>query len=282
MYFNNKKHKLFSDIHQNWVLSQRDKSKFKHLTSDNLPKLLWQPQFDAEDKETILLLAGDIWESFKLVEHYNFSYLKYLSERYLAIIVVLGNHDYFGENITYFGKKLQLKIASQQLNNVHLLDNSSIVINNVRYVGSTLWYKPTSEEVNAYLKQTYNPKGTRMNDFKFIRVGSNYRKFRIEDGIREYTKAVAFITDEVKQSEETVVVLTHMSPVKDALMFDDEAFNGFYANDLTELIYSADFQEKVKLWGFGHIHKRFEQNYGKVLVKNNVVLDHNYHLQPEK
>lgn len=280
-YIANKPHQLYSDIHQNFVLSMRDKTKVKHLITENIQAQLWYPVTTAEDRETVLLLAGDIWESFKSLSFSNFSYLKSLSERYLAIVVVLGNHDYYRENVTYFATKFQKRCVEAELSNVHILQNSSVVINDILYVGGTLWFYPTSDEINQYLSQVLAKGGSRLTDFYQIRVGSNYRKFRIADGMNEFNKTVNYLTETVKNSDYPVVVLTHHSPIKASLMYKDDVLNPFYATDLTRLMQSKEFQEKVRFWGFGHIHQRFEEKVGNIIVKNHVVMDHAYHYSKE-
>lgn len=94
----------------------------------------------------ILILAGDVgyptmpifWE-----------FLEKMSEQFKHVILIAGNHEYYHTNsaikkgriltINEVDELIYSEIGRRQLNNVHFLQCSSIIIDNIEFVGSTLW-----------------------------------------------------------------------------------------------------------------------------------------------
>lgn len=62
------------------------------------------------------------------------------------VVLVLGNHDYWGSNLTKAVAQARADCESTQ---VQLLHNNSVVIDGVRFVGGTLWtdYRLTGSRV---------------------------------------------------------------------------------------------------------------------------------------
>ncbi len=52
----------------------------------------------------------------------------------MPVIYVPGNHEYYGHAI-----ELDDDLVNESVANIHVLNNDTVVINGVRYLGSTLW-----------------------------------------------------------------------------------------------------------------------------------------------
>jgi predicted phosphodiesterase len=77
----------------------------------------------------VIVLAGDLEHPEIVFEHF--------SQLNLPIIAVAGNHDFFGKDITEgIG---ELKELASHFENVHILENETVDIGNVRFIGSTFW-----------------------------------------------------------------------------------------------------------------------------------------------
>lgn len=263
--------RLFSDIHQEFKISH-----LKNNNSDILLNTLWYPIPLQKDKQTILLLAGDIWNKYSMLKYGNHSYnwLKHLSEQFKAVVLVLGNHDYWGNHLS-IAQKLKLKIQQSGLGNVHLLEKDSIVIDNMRIIGTTLWSHISSTVEKAYLSQIHDRNGKMNNDFNHIRAGTNYEKFRIKHYNELNQLATHYLKNQIETSKESVIVLTHHAPLLQAYRFYDkelpEFFQYFDANDFESYLLEDSVQEKVKFWGFGHIHYSQTHQIGSVIIANNSV-----------
>ena len=84
--------RIFSDIHLDFDYYG---IKGKNISFDKI----WRPTKLSTDKETILILAGDLWHSHKIFSFMGKSWLKGISQRYGLVLVVLGNHDFWNGNL---------------------------------------------------------------------------------------------------------------------------------------------------------------------------------------
>ena len=91
----------------------------------------------------VLILSGDICSlSSKSIDNF-YTFLDAIKNSYPDIIYVLGNHEYYGtskQEVHELGYKL-----SRYYFNFHILENSSLVLRDVTFYGTTLWFKETIE-----------------------------------------------------------------------------------------------------------------------------------------
>ena len=83
----------------------------------------------------ILLLAGDIVPFVVIDNHKDF--FDYLADNFKYTYWVPGNHEYYRFDIINKSGTLNEKIRS----NVFLVNNTSVIHHNVKYIFSTLWTK---------------------------------------------------------------------------------------------------------------------------------------------
>jgi predicted MPP superfamily phosphohydrolase len=106
----------------------------------------------------IIVLSGDIGEGFTGVEYANEQSNKLNKD----IVYVPGNHEYYGQNMAQFRKNLYSYTKGSQ---IHLLDNKSIVINGIRFIGATLWTN-FGDGNKELMKSAF----MRINDYRTIRA----------------------------------------------------------------------------------------------------------------
>jgi hypothetical protein len=81
-----------------------------------------------------LFLAGDIG----IITQPNFTnFFDYCSENWKHVFYVLGNHEYYNKK-SYSKLNTMYKTLFEKYNNIHLLDNSSYELDNIKIIGSTL------------------------------------------------------------------------------------------------------------------------------------------------
>jgi DNA repair exonuclease SbcCD nuclease subunit len=92
----------------------------------------------------VLILAGDIFVASKLNSRSDRTarnqfedFCSNVSDQYKNVIVIAGNHEYYDGNITT--SMFELAAAYSEFNNIHFLENDSIVIDGVTFIGATLW-----------------------------------------------------------------------------------------------------------------------------------------------
>ena len=120
----------------------------------------------------ILILAGDIGSLYKMNQLYSF--LSTLCEKFKLVLYIAGNHEYY---MTDGFKPLKINALNNRLyeleNNIQnllILKNSSIVIGDVCITGCTLWSKPMIN-VPKYLVRTYKVlEGSKIDRFVSLYV----------------------------------------------------------------------------------------------------------------
>ncbi len=111
---------ILSDLHNEFL--RNSKNLFQHRWDGSIPDT------DAD----IIVLAGDIDTGIQVAE-----WAIDESERLgKHIIYVLGNHEFYHHEYGALREKIKLLCEDK---NVHCLDPGSYVLDDVRFVGATLW-----------------------------------------------------------------------------------------------------------------------------------------------
>lgn len=166
------------------------------------------------------------------------------------IIYVAGNHEFYG----YSRKNVlsNLKSAAKDAD-VYFLDNEEIIINGVRFLGSTLWTDFClfgTDKQNECMRN-----GQRgLNDFKVIVEGG--LNFTPEDSLVLHQESIQWLESKLKHSsfDGETVVITHHCPSWNsvALRYQSDLLSACFASRLEHLMgYS-------KLWIHGHTHDSFD------------------------
>jgi predicted phosphohydrolase len=239
----------------------------------------------------VLILSGDICEARHLKKDmYNPDmvlfghedplqrpdrYYRFLAEecgKYREVVMVMGNHEHYG----FQYQKTYAHIAANLPDNVTLLENQTHVIDDVTFIGASLW-----TDMNKSDPLTMWHVGRMMNDFKqitmFNEVKNVYHKLTPERVMQDHYKSRQFIQDTVAdQFDQKFVVVTHHAPSKASTKpqyADDTLMNGAYSSDLSELILA---NPQIKLWTHGHTHDVFDYMIGSTRVVCNPRGYHNY------
>lgn len=187
------------------------------------------------DSETVLVLAGDI--NVGLAAR---NWITEMAPRFLAIVYVLGNHEFY--------KNDTLDIESRWENaemppNVYVLINGICQINEVNFIGSTLWSDFNNLdyfEVSACKMQ--------LNDYRVIRQAG--QKFTPNMAYERCLVNKTFLHNALLDAVGKTVVVTHHIPSRKliSMRFALEKTNGAYAARCDHLIDMCD------LWVYGHTH----------------------------
>lgn len=241
-----------------------------HLDFDvfhNAP--LWLPPALDDDSETTLIIAGDLWTERKFLRNRDMvtgkSWLKTISQQFKAIVFVLGNHDYWQENISYEHEKIRKEMYEQGIDNCYLLENTSVVIDDAKFVGGTLW--TDYDRGNPLVKVA--AAGTMANDHTRIRYGVDYRKVRSDDLHWMHTRTKQYIFDNAVKdcAGQKVVVVSHMAPSYNSIAMKyttayNHDTNYYYYSDLEGDIIDSD----ISLWVHGHCHDTSDYMIGETRV----------------
>lgn len=194
----------------------------------------------------VLCLCGDIGYPFSGIYR---EFLKQMSQSFKKVFLIAGNHEYYkdkkhGEaNMDVINSMIQSIIVNHKLENITFLNNSYELYNDVLFVGTTLWSKIPSMNMNDICL---------MNDFKQIE-GLTYDTYNLL-----YYKSCSFIEhvlstvcNEDKHKGKNVVMMTHHLPSFN-LIDEKHAYsdtNCFYASKCDQF-----FVKPIKAWIYGHTH----------------------------
>ncbi len=185
----------------------------------------------------ILLLAGDIVPFAIMDKHKDF--FSYLSDHFETTFWIPGNHEYY-----YFDLSMKRGTFIENIKeNVHLVNNISVVRNNIRFIFSTLW-------------SSINP----ANQWKIERSISDFQviKFKHDrlsaDRFNQlHQECLEFITAELQtKTSSKSVVITHHVPTFMSYpeKYKGDVLNDAFAVELFDLIETSG----PDAWVFGHHH----------------------------
>lgn len=198
----------------------------------------------------VVVLAGDIHTLVKGVEWANDSFT-------CDVVYVLGNHEYYRGHLDRTLEKIRRAAAPH----VHVLENESFVLNDVRFLGATSWTDFTSTgDLSVALLEA-----GAMNDFKLIRTESRYRRLTPNDVATRSRHSKAWLTAELERpfSGRTVVV-THHAPIREVIGDTyDGHLSASYFNNWYSLVERAD------IWIFGHTHQSVDMQIGSCRAVSN-------------
>ena len=202
--------------------------------------------YEVKKSCNILCLLGDIGLASQK-KYRNF--IKSQAQLFDHVFVIAGNHEYYDVKIE-LGDQI-IEETCSKVDNLHFLNNSSFIIDNVRFIGTTLWSRIPIKHYTEIMN--------RIADYERI------RKHKISDTNRMHDKAVEFIENEIKLAKELnqkVVILTHHAPIfkSAAEHYLSKPTQHAYATPLEHLF---ENEEHVKMWGFGHTHWCNDVTIGK-------------------
>ena len=244
---------------------------------------MWYPPELPDDKETILILAGDLWMGTKWIEYAGYSWIMKVASRFKQVLVVLGNHDYWPQgDITILngGDKCNAMLQDHGLYNVHVLDSSVFEIDDIVFVGATLWtdmkkYDPLVMH-NMTNFMAYDGKSAYSTG-----DGGEWSRFTSQKWVMHHDRQRDYIKHVVKSNpDRRVVVITHHIPV---LGLNDPRFNGdvsnaYYESDLSEFILD---HTNITHWFCGHTHHASDTMIGDMRIYLNPVGYQGEHLEQQ-
>ena len=196
--------------------------------------------------------------------------------RFPHVIYVMGNHEYYHSDFATELNELRRKLA--HLSNLYVLEREIKVINDVTFIGGTLW-----TDMNNHDSLTLYHMRTMMNDFRVISnsaVPVHFRtqegefktrvaKFSPEDAVAEHVKMKEYIqvvTAFLGENPNKYVVVGHHAPSRKStheMYAHDTIMNGGYSSDLDEFIMD---RPQIRLWTHGHTHHPFDYMIGETRV----------------
>lgn len=207
----------------------------------------------------LLILAGDIHlgtKADKLI-------LNQLIES--DVIYVLGNHEFYNQCLpavrsAWSGPtKSRINTEAATLGyrgRLHVLDDSAVTINDVTFIGATLW-----TDFNGGNPVDMNEARLGMNDYRIIYTLIDNDDFsrkiplQPEDTTRLHSQSLQFIETELKKPGKKVLIVHHLPSYQSISEgYRGNPLNPAYASNLDRLF---DEYDDIELCIHGHAHQTF-------------------------
>lgn len=251
------------------------------------------PKLAKEFGGEVLILAGDILTAESIREHRTDararSLKKYLKtkfkdfvDKFDRVFYIPGNHEYYGSIWKNTIPELRAQFDNLGLNKIEIFNNNHVVVDDVLFVGSTLW-----TDFAAGSPVVMNEVQAGMNDYHYIgRLDlddMNYfnrhesRLITAEFILQEHLQSISYIrqTLELHKGIQNVVVFTHMAPTYKSINTEHSGnvLDHAYASNLSEFILD---HPQIKYWIHGHTHQSTEYKVGDstTVVSNQLGYSH--------
>lgn len=194
----------------------------------------------------VIIAAGDIGIGLDGIS--------WLTQMDKPVIYVLGNHEYWGQDYIDFIDRVWQESSGT---NVNFLENESIIIDGVRFVGCSLWTDYGREN-----PQIMNAAGKGMNDFRYIM--DDGRPLEPERLLEAHKQSVDWLTEVLQQPYEgkTVVVTHHAPSMKSWHRNPMDGYQFCYCSDLEKMM----MKTHPALWVHGHTHHSQDYEINNVRV----------------
>ena len=207
-------------------------------------------------------------------------------ERFNHVIYIMGNHEHYHGDFRDTLSDLRIRLS--YLRNLHILDKETFVLNDITFIGGTLWTDMNKEDPITLLHMK-----SMMNDFRCV-TNSNHpdvifeggsfneagdfvkdpwgthtrpAKFLPEDAVVEHKAMLEYIRLMIEgKFDQKFVVVGHHAPSRSSThprYKDEMVMNGGYSSSLDEFIID---HPQIKLWTHGHTHEDFDYMVGSTRV----------------
>ena len=194
--------------------------------------------------------------------------------RFNNVIYIAGNHEHYNGDFAETFKIFRERLG--YLANLHILDKESVLINDIMFIGGTLWTDMNKEDGITLMHMK-----SMMNDFRCVKNSARKRHFNDlngnpqsqasnftpEDAVEDHKKMLDYLKVMLQDKhEQKFVVVGHHAPTKLSThprYADELIMNGGYSSDLSEFILD---HPQIKLWTHGHTHEEFDYLIGTTRI----------------
>lgn len=215
-------------------------------------KSMWVPPIQDDEKEQILILAGDLFYGVLSIE-----WIRGFHQRFKRVLVVLGNHDYWhqkkiDETISFYRSVLH----QNNMDNVYLLHNNCEEFYDVIFYGGTMW---TDLDRGNPVAEINAPK-IMVPDFEFIKDMS-VSVWKKQHSLFLY--GLSALLD--NEPEKPVFVISHHLPSFSSVheKYHGSHMNPYYYSDLDHFMH---YNDQIKVWCHGHTHDTFDYHINQARV----------------
>ena len=253
--------------------------------------------FENTENADVLILSGDICVARDLMKKDDIGffdanvrseiYHKFFSEcaeRFPHVIYIMGNHEHYNGDYRHTITTLRDRLS--YIRNLHILDKDTFVLDDVTFIGGTLWTDMNKEDPITLMQMP-----GMMNDFRCVDNSHrmvNFKsyeqihgvdnrekpifkqraaRFTPEDAVEDHKQMMDYIRIMIEGKwDQKFVVVGHHSPSKQSThprYKEEVVMNGGYSSDLDNFIID---HPQIKLWTHGHTHEDFDYMIGSTRI----------------
>jgi len=188
-------------------------------------------------------------------------FLSRCSFQFPNVIYIAGNHEFYHGR--WAGSLDHLRETCSLYPNVYFLENDIKVINEVSFIGATLW-----TDCNKGDPLTLHALTDMMNDYRVIRNDElGFTRLRPAHTIDRHRYTMSYLKAVLPDlKDKKVVFVGHHTPSYQSIhdrYKKDYLMNGGYHSDLSEFILD---NPQIKLWTHGHTHEPFDYLIGTTRI----------------
>ncbi len=215
----------------------------------------------------ILILAGDVMPLIEIENHKEF--IDFIAANWKMCLWVPGNHEFYHTDLGIYDEPINIKVRE----NVHIVNETSIVVQNVEFICATLWSK-------IDLKNQFIVANS-LNDFKSIKYNDELltvdRFNTIHDRHKDFIKQQ--LSARASGIESQIVVTHHVPTLKN---YPEEylhsSINNGFVSEQREIIEN----QRPDFWIYGHHHRNvnsFKLHETYMLTNQLGYVVHNEHVR---
>lgn len=242
--------RLWSDLHL----------EFREYLYDHIFDPIWEEP--GANKDQVLLLAGDIGCGI-LARHF----VTEMCKHFKYVIMTCGNHEFYYHDFdqvildwkAFAGHAVDNIMVEPGPENFHFLYNDTVVLDDVRFIGGTMW-----TDFDGGNPLAMGAAHRVMADYQEIR--SRGERITPHFIIREHDKFMDFLLAEFdKPFDGKTVVMTHHSPGNEVRRRGRKIDNlgAAYFADLEQMV---GWHNKAHLWVHGHTHTNWHYTINETRV----------------
>ncbi|MDA0994934.1 MAG: metallophosphoesterase [Proteobacteria bacterium] len=203
-------------------------------------------EFSPSDTDAdAVILAGDIGVGLGGIELAASRFPK------KPVIYVPGIREYYGHDIALINELIKQSPA-----NIHVLNNDKIVLDGVRFPGSTLWtdFKLHGEGEAWFARQ----RAKRLIE-DFASIHNSGRQFTPEDSVELHEASKTWIVSELERNfNGATVVVTHHLPASTSVAkrYANDPLNPAFASRLEDVI--EKYRPELRVHGHTHVPCDYE------------------------
>lgn len=201
------------------------------------------PDTDAD----VIILAGDIARPAAAVA--------WARQFFKPVLYVPGNHEFYGSSLAATPEVLKQLCEGS---NIQVLDNDAVMIDGVRFLGSTLWTDFQLFGEGPQRDAAITKAQSFMRDFSRIHMNeASDALFTPAASAQQFTHDARWLEDQLAEPfAGKTVVITHHAPSRNSIhpRFADSPINACFVSDAEHLMDGT----RAVLWIHGHTHDSFD------------------------